>query len=173
MWVQEGRLYAMVSVPLRLATGLAGTLSVGYRVDGTFALELALLSGQDIAFLVGTNVVASSRPLEDAESAAVASLASRLQGERPIYGEVDLASGVPAMVLSPFTGINSAPGAAYAILRSLRGDAAELRALERQLALIAAFALAAALAIGFLVSRSISRPLSDLAEAAHELGGGN
>ncbi|MGH7896549.1 MAG: hypothetical protein ACREQQ_01250, partial [Candidatus Binatia bacterium] len=45
MWVQEGRLYSMVSVPLRFPTGFAGTLSVGYRVDATFALELALLSG--------------------------------------------------------------------------------------------------------------------------------
>src|SRR5947208_9715998 len=173
MWVQDGRLYAMVSVPVRLPTGLAGTLSVGYRVDGTFALQLALLSGQDIAFLVGSHVVASSRTLEPVETRAVEQLSDRIGEDRPVYGPVDLASGVPAMVVSPFADVNGEPVARYAILRSLLGDAAELRALERQLALIAAFALAAALGIGFFVSRSIARPLTRLASAAHDLGGGN
>ena len=173
MWVQDGRLYAMVSVPVRLPTGLAGTLSVGYRVDGTFALQLALLSGQDIAFLVGSHVVASSRTLEPAETRAVEQLSDRIGEDRPVYGPVDLASGVPAVVVSPFADVNGEPMARYAILRSLLGDAAELRALERQLALIAAFALAAALGIGFIVSRSITRPLTRLASAAHDLGGGN
>ena len=173
MWVQDGRLYAMVSVPVRLQTGLAGTLSVGYRVDGTFALQLALLSGQDVAFLVGSRVVASSRTLEPIETRVVEELSERLREDRPVYGPVDLGSGVPAMVVSPFADVNGAPSARYAILRSLGGDAAELRALERQLALIAACALAAALGIGFVVSRSITRPLTRLASAAHDLGGGN
>ncbi|HSD10140.1 MAG TPA: ATP-binding protein, partial [Candidatus Binatia bacterium] len=173
MWVQDGRLYAMVSVPLRLATGLAGAISVGYRVDGNFALQLALLSGQDIAFLVGSDIVASSRTLEPAEARAVTQLTGRIQGGRAVYGSVDLASGIPAIVVSPFSGINGAPIASYAILRSLAGEAAELRALERQLAFIAAVALAGALGIGFLVSRSIARPLTKLAAASHELGSGN
>ncbi len=176
MWVQDGRLYAMVSVPIRLATGLAGTLSVGYRVDGTFALELSLLSGHDIAFLVGPAIVAASRPLEPDESAAITALAGRLgeQGStRPVYGEAEVGSTIPAIAVSPFFLSDGTPIASYAVLRSLTGDAAELRAVERQLALIALAALAAALAIGFVVSRSISRPLTDLAAGAHELGGGN
>jgi signal transduction histidine kinase len=173
MWVQDGRLYAMVSVPLRLQTGLAGTISVGYRVDGTFAVQLALLSGQDVAFLVGSHVVASSRPLEPAEARLIGELSSRIRGDHAVYGTVDLASGIPAVVVSPFSGIDGAPIASYAILRSLAGEAAELRALERQLALIAGVALAGALGIGFLISRSIARPLTKLAAASHELGGGN
>src|SRR5882724_6608999 len=175
MWVQEGRLYAMVSVPVRVATGLAGTLSVGYRVDGNFALQLSLLSGHDVAFLVGANVVAASRTLAGREDAAIGVLARQLAGDRAVYGPVDLTSGLPAIVVSPFSESQTvgAPVAAYAILRPVQGDAAELRALERQMALIVAFALAAALAIGFVVSRSITRPLTDLAAAAHELGQGN
>jgi signal transduction histidine kinase len=173
MWVQDGRLYAMVSVPVRSATGLAGAISVGYRVDGNFASQLALLSGQDVAFLVGSDVVASSRPLEPSEARAVAQLTGRIQGGRAVYGSVDLASGIPAIVVSPFSDIDGAPIAAYAILRSLAGDAAELRALERQLAFIAAVALAGALGIGFFVSRSIARPLTKLAAASRQLGGGD
>jgi signal transduction histidine kinase/HAMP domain-containing protein len=173
MWVQDGRLYAMVSVPVRIATGLAGTISVGYRVDGNFALQLALLSGQDVAFLVGSHVVASSRALDAAESQAAEELSRRIRGDRAVYGAVDLASGLPAIVVSPFSDIDGAPIAAYAILRSLSGEAGELRALERQLALAAALALAAVLGVGFVVSRSITRPLTRLAAAAHELGGGN
>jgi signal transduction histidine kinase len=173
MWVQDGRLYAMVSVPVRLATGLAGTISVGYRVDGNFAQQLSLLSGQDIAFLVGSNVVASSRPLEPGEIRAVEQLSGRIHGNRAVYGTVDLASGVPAIVVSPFADIDGAPIAWYAILRSLKGEATELRALERQLAFIAAVALGGALGIGFFVSRSIARPLTKLAAASRQLGGGN
>jgi signal transduction histidine kinase len=172
MWVQEGRLYAMVSVPVRLETGLAGTLSVGYRVDGDFALQLSLLSGHDIAFLVARQVVAASRKLEAAEEQAIAALARQLRGDRAVYGAVDLASGLPAIVVSPFSGIQGGP-AAYAILRPLGGDAAELRALERQMVMIAACALVAALAIGFVISRSMTRPLTDLAVAAHQLGSGS
>ncbi|MBI2963967.1 MAG: HAMP domain-containing protein [Deltaproteobacteria bacterium] len=173
MWAQEGRLYAMVSVPVRLETGLAGTLSVGYRVDGNFALQLALLSGHDVAFLTGRRVVAASRQLEQREERAIERLAGQIQGDRAVYGPVDLASGLPAMVVSPFYGLQGAPIGSYAILRGLHGEAAELRALEQQTALIVACALGAALGIGFLVSRSIARPLTDLASAAHELGSGN
>jgi signal transduction histidine kinase len=173
MWVQDKKLYAMVSVPVRLATGLAGTLSVGYRVDGNFALQLSLLSGHDLAFLVGSDVVASSRLLDPPETRAVQTLATRIQGDHAVYGDVDLGSEVPAIVVSPFGGLNAPDVASYAILRSLHGEAGEIRALERQLALIAACALAAALASGFLVSRSIGRPLTRLASAAHELGEGN
>ena len=172
MWVQDGRLYAMVSVPVRVMTGLAGTLSVGYRVDGNFALQLSLLSGHDIAFLVGDQIVASSRALGEPEGKAIRQLATRLHGDRPVYGEVDLGSGLPAIVESRFAESQGSP-ASYAILRPLRGDAAELHALERQMGLIAALAVAAALGTGFVVSRSMTRPLTDLAAAAHELGVGN
>jgi signal transduction histidine kinase len=173
MWIQDKKLYAMVSVPVRLATGLAGTLSVGYRVDGNFALQLSLLSGHDVAFLVGSDVAASSRTLDPAETRAVQALASELRGDRAVYGSVDLGSEIPAIVVSPFAGLNGPEGASYAILRSLHGEGEEIGALERQLALIAACALAAALASGFVVSRSIGRPLTRLASAAHELGEGN
>jgi signal transduction histidine kinase len=172
MWVQDGRLYAMVSVPVRLETGLAGTLSVGYRVDGNFALQLSLLSGHEVAFLVGDGVVAASRKLDASEEQAISALAKQLRGGRAVYGKVDLASGLPAMVVSPFSEIQGAP-AAYAILRPLRGDSAELQAIERQMAMIAAVALAAALGIGFVLSRSMTRPLTDLAAAAQQLGGGS
>jgi signal transduction histidine kinase len=173
MWVHDDKLYAMVSVPVRLATGLAGTLSVGYRVDGNFALQLALLSGHDIAFLVGSDIVASSRTLDPAEIRAVQSLASGIHGDHAVYGNVDLGSAIPAIVVSHFPGLNGPDLASYAILRSLHGEAMEILALERQLALIAACALAAALGTGFLVSRSIGRPLTRLASATHELGEGN
>ncbi len=173
MWVQDKKLYAMVSVPVRLATGLAGTLSVGYRVDGNFALQLSLLSGHDIAFLVGSDVAASSRTLDPAETRAVQALASDIRGDHAVYGSVDLGSEIPAIVVSPFPGMNGPDAASYAILRSLHGEGQEIRALERQLALIAACALAAALGSGFMVSRSIGRPLTRLASATHELGEGN
>ena len=173
MWVHDDKLYAMVSVPVRLATGLAGTLSVGYRIDGNFALQLALLSGHDIAFLVGSDIVASSRTLDPAEIRAVQSLASGIHGDHAVYGNVDLGSAIPAIVVSHFPGMNGPDLASYAILRSLHGEAMEILALERQLALIAACALAAALGTGFLVSRSIGRPLTRLASATHELGEGN
>jgi signal transduction histidine kinase len=174
MWAQDGRLYAMVSVPVRVMTGLAGTLSVGYRVDGNFALQLSLLSGHDVAFLVGQNVVASSRTLHPREEKAITKLASEVSADQlAVYGPVDLASELPAIVVSSFAATDGAPVAAYAILRDVRPDVMELRALERQMALIAAIALAAALGVGYLVSRSVTRPLTDLAAAAHELGEGN
>ncbi len=173
MWVQDKKLYAMVSVPVRLATGLAGTLSVGYRVDGNFALQLSLLSGHDVAFLVGSDVAASSRTLDADETRAIQALASSIRGGHAVYGSADLSSEIPAIVVSPFLGMNGPDVAAYAILRSLHGEGEEIRALERQLALIAAFALAAALGSGFVISRSIGRPLTRLASAAHELGEGN
>lgn len=173
MWAQAGRLYAMVSVPVRLETGLAGTLSVGYRVDGNFALQLSLLSGHDVAFLVARHVVAASRQLEPAEEHEIEKLAGQIQGDRAVYGTVDLASGLPAIVVSPFFGLQEGPIGSFAILRPVRGEAAALHALERQMALIVVCALAAALGVGFLVSRSIARPLTDLAVAAHELGSGN
>lgn len=173
MWAQGERLYAMVSVPVRAETGLASTLSVGYRVDGAFATQLAVLSGHDVAFLVGRTIVAVSRALDVAEERAIEHLAGQIHDEQAAYGPVDLASGLPAIVVSRFSETQGPSLTGYAILRSMRGDAAEMQALERQLALIVALALGAALAVGYLISRSVSRPLTDLADAAKELGAGN
>ncbi len=172
LWVHEGRLYAMVSVPVRVDTGLVGTLSVGYRVDGAFALQLSILSGHDVAFLVGRHVVAASRGLSATEEYVIEQLAGQLRDKRAAFGDVDLSSNVPAIVVSQFSETQGAPYTSYAILRGMEKDAEEMRALERQLAFIVALALGAALAVGYVISRSVSRPLRDLASAAEELGAG-
>lgn len=172
MWVQNGRLYQMVSVPLRLPTGLAGTLSVGYGVDAEFARELSKLSGNDIAFLVGEDAVVSSRPLAEEEVKEIRRLASGLLATEPAFGTVDLSRSLPAVVVAPFIGWG-APVGAYAILHSLAAETAGLAALERRLAASAVVGLLAVLAIGYGISRSVTRPLTALSTAAQELSAGN
>ena len=173
MWVAEDRLYQMVSVPLRLPTGLAGTLSVGFGVGGELAREVARLSGNDIAFLVGSEVIAASRSLADAERTELEALATMLGAFDPVASSVDLSRDVPAMVLSPFIGPGAAAVGAFGILCPVADAAAELGALERSLVMGAFLALAAVLVVGFALSHSITRPLRTLSTAAVELSAGN
>ncbi|MGH7859163.1 MAG: sensor histidine kinase, partial [Candidatus Binatia bacterium] len=153
-------------------SGLAGTLSVGYGVDAELARELGRLSGSDIAFIVGRRVVASSRPLSAEETASVTDLAAKIHTTEPVFGEVRLAADFPAIVVTPFFGVGEHVGT-YAILRSLAAEAHDLARLERQLAFGACLALVAVLGIGFLLSRSITRPLTALSSASGELAAGN
>lgn len=173
LWVQEGRLYQMVSVPIRLPTGLAGTLSLGFGVTAEVARELARLSGNDIAFLVGSQVVAASRPLSAEETEAIASLARSVGPVEPAVGKVDLSSRLPAIVLSPIVGPTASQSGAFAVLGSVAEAASELSALERRLVLGALLALAGVFAVGFALSRAITRPLTALAKAAAGLSAGD
>lgn len=173
MWVQDRRLYQMVSVPLRLPTGLAGTLSVGYGVDAELARELARLSGNDVAFVVGRRIIAASRSLGDHEAALLVGVAGEPDISGPVYGDVEWRGAVPAVVVSPFFGAGAQPIGAYAVLRSLAADAAAFSALERQLAGSAAAAFLIALAVSFFLSGSVTRPLQLLSVAAGELTSGN
>ena len=172
MWVHEGRLYQMVSVPVRIPEGLAGTLSIGYGVDAELARELARLSGNDVAFLVDEAIVASSRDLRPAETGAIGRLARHIRATEPVSGEVELGSDLPAIVVSPFFGSGEQVGA-YALLRSTAGEAADLARLEGELVLGAGVALAALLAVGFVLSRSITGPLTELSRGAAELSAGH
>ncbi len=173
MWVHEGRLYQMVSVPLRLPSGLAGTLSAGYRADAELANELARLSGNHVAFLVGGRVVAASRALSPSENELVSLLAARVGAVGPIFNEVDLGEPVPAVVVGPFFGLGANQVGSYAILRSLASEAAGLRELEQRLVVVAVVALLGALFVAFFVSRSVTRPLVELSSGARELEAGN
>jgi signal transduction histidine kinase len=173
MWVHEGGLYQMVSVPVRLPSGLVGTLSAGYRVDADLARELSRLSGKHVAFLVGDGVVAASRPLTAQEGELIGSLASRRSESGPAYSDVELGAGLPAVVVAPFFGLGANQVGAYAILRSVTTDEKELRALENQLVGIGGVALLVALLVGWMLSRSMSRPLESLAAGARELESGN
>ncbi|MGH7822534.1 MAG: ATP-binding protein [Candidatus Binatia bacterium] len=172
MWVQEGRLYQMVSVAVRTESGLAGTLSMGYGVDAELARELGRLSGNDIAFVVGERIVASSRPLSADETARVTALTARIHTTEPVFGKIALGAEHPAIVVSPFFGVGEQVGA-YAVVRSIAREARELARLERQLALGSGAALLAVLGLGFLLSRSITRPLTVLSSAVGELAAGN
>lgn len=173
MWVHEGGLYQMVSVPVRLPSGLVGTLSAGYRVDADLAKELSRLSGKHVAFLVGDTVVAASRALTERELELIGSLTSRRAEAAPVYSEVELGAGLPAVVVAPFFGLGASQVGAYAILRSVATDERELRALENQLVGIGGVALLVALVFGWMLSRSMSRPLQSLAAGARELESGN
>lgn len=172
IWVQGNRLYHMVSVPVRVPAGLAGTLSIGFAMDADLARQLARVSGHQVAFLVGGRVVASSGSLSRPDRIEIERLARELGNERVRFGDVSLGGERPGIVVGALYGSGVRVGA-FAIFRSLASEAAELRNLEERLTIGALVALAAVLVLGLLLARAMVRPLTTLTAAAGELSRGN
>ena len=163
------RMFLVVSEPARFIDEVIGTFTAGYDLDDTVATELARISRSDVSFLAGTRVVASS--LDAQRRAALTDMAASgalgagspslktLAGRRYVLGTTPL-------------GAATAAGGSLVLAHDWESTERFLSDLRMLLLATGAAVFLIAVLAGVSFSQRLSGPLSDIAEAAGRVAGG-
>ena len=147
----------LVEVPIRVDLDQLGTLTVGYLLDEDRAMELAALTGAEIAFAADGRVRAStlgstSDAMLDVLSAGSTSTTVRMGNTeyealvRPLHPEAD---GRPASVV---------------VMHSRTARLRTLGAIQTFLVSLALISVLLAVAISYWVARTVARPLAKITD---------
>lgn len=184
-------LFLVASAPVVQGSGselqVTGVLAGAFPVNQERARELARLTNGEIAFLGNVaprgappklQVVAASDDVIAADvaqrlgqdAAALSSLFGKGTGFGPLElraaGEEHIATALP--ILSG----GGEPIAALVVARSKAAEMAAFRRLQEALLAVGGLVLLGAVPISYLLARSLSRPIRELARAAEEVGRG-
>ncbi len=157
----EGVLHA-IAIPLEAGPSSFGTLLVGHGLDRSAALRLKTMTRSEVAFAYGDRVVASS--LDPARTAALATtiresgvFTRALEGEEYVGRTQALGTG----------STSSDPVAI--VLRSRTEHLTFLAPLRWQIAMTGLVAVLAATLVGYMIARTVTRPLRALTAAMREI----
>ncbi len=183
VWIEDGRLYDAVAVPLQREFNLLGYFVAGFAVTDASALEVQKVSGSEVAYVTagknGPVVVASTLPALAPNLVAALAAAPRTMGEvmeegrevnrveLNLRGEPWIAAVVP---------LKDAAGKAVGATVGLASLARELTSYrEIQNALIGSGLAAGLLSLflSFALARRMLAPVRQLAEAAAAARQGN
>ncbi|HYM80054.1 MAG TPA: protein kinase [Candidatus Limnocylindria bacterium] len=174
VWRDQGRLFLCVALPLVSGgTTLEGVLLIGHALDERLAAQIKRQSGAELAFVLrgpGEPVVAST--LADTASlgkvvrsgGGLASLLAAPQRGRPVVLTLDRRRWAAAAV--PVIGPDDPEGLTALTLAPLDLAVEPFRRIERAVLLIGLVALLAAFALSYALSRRVTRPIEQLADAA-------
>jgi class 3 adenylate cyclase len=179
--------YEVVAQPVAFGEEVHGLVLVGNRVDGAALEAIRAVSQVHLALRAPGGPLVTTLPPERAAALAArldrgvdvsgagvgagagagapradsdaAALEWVLDGERFLVARAELVAGAPSPPLL--------------LLRSLDRELGFVRALELAFAAVGAAVLAAALGVGFLLARGITRPVALLARAAERVGRGD
>lgn len=170
-WI-NGRLYQLVIVPVTAPTRIAW-VGMGFALDDKLARDLKDLAGVEVTFVAhegeGPAWLHSTLRNLDAEDRRLLLAAAGQGSERPLV--ITLTEGD---FFTQWRPLHHGRGELGALLQFSRSQALEsYRALERQLALIALLSLLGSLAGALWLSRNVTRPVSQLADAARRIGRGD
>ncbi len=167
---QGGELYQVVVTPVYVdsasAPALLNVLVAGYLVDAQLARRMKeSIGGSEFAFGSLDRVVASSLPPEVVKKLE-GSLFGRTKGITLLHaGDTDYLS-----LRRSLLDIDGRPAGYVWILRSFESSQSAIAALRRDLLLVWAAALLAALALAWLLAQRLLRPIAALDLAAEQVG---
>ena len=165
------RAFLVVSEPARFADEVVGSMTIGFVVDDTIAIQLARSSHAEVNLEVGGHLSATS--LRGVERKALAQLIER--------GEVGT-RGTPRLQLGEtqyLSGTFALPGAPHGsrdrvvLLRDWGPTQQSLDELRRELVLAGTGIFIAALSVGLIFSRRMTGSIRAIAAAAIEIRSGN
>lgn len=169
-WWYDGRdLYEVVVEPIYGGSRphvRAGTVAVGYQIDGAAADELRQTSSTEVAFRYGNDVVVSTLPpLREQE------FKSQMQGHADatqirVHGELFLAKTIE---LTP----GEQPGVTLTVLKSYTNTTAFLGRLNHLLLGLAFIAVLIGAGLVYWISNAFTRPLAWLAQGVRALESGD
>jgi len=170
LWPYTGGVIQVVTVPSFIGTEFAGTVSVGFSLDGETAHRFKLLTNSEIAFAVDGHVEASTLP--DQFRSQLETLVD-LAGVHAIrLGDGEYVGVSRKLRLQPGNGPSSAakgPVATALILRSRTERLRFLNAVHRELAVTAFLAVLAATLVSYAVARTVTRPLGAITATMREM----
>src|SRR5256885_2983136 len=174
-WYDNGRLYWVFlrSITAGYGSGAKnlGFLAIGYQVDSSVAEQLALVAGNQIALVTGTDVIASTLPAKDE-----AAMERKLSQEDPQASsetrEIELDTDHYALSSVLLHGALPSPVRCY-VLMPLGPVNGFMQRWNRTIFILGASAIIfGAVLFGFL-SRKITKPLDNLVAGVRALAGGD
>jgi signal transduction histidine kinase len=166
--IRDGHLYQIAVTPVYIQSGdtaaLLNVLVAGYEVNAAVAGQLKLSTGgSEFLFVCDGRVIASTLG-----PGATATVAGNLRGrngvDRVSDGAVEYAT-LPA----PLLDIDGNSIGQLWILRSFKGVRGRLASLRSRIILVWLFAIAAGLAMTYLLARKLLEPVKELDRAAGEV----
>jgi PAS domain S-box-containing protein len=184
----------VVAEPTRSGSDVIGTLTAGYHLDDAMSTEIARVTRGDVAFVCPDRVVCGSNmpvagraalsalfesgggvPDPSSQSASRFTLAGRpfIAAVHPLTADparteaIDRAAGQPRPARA-----EDAP-LYLVLLEDWSSAEAAFTQIRTALAWVGVGTVAVAIGGTILLSRRLTRPLRDLASAAHEIAGGN
>jgi signal transduction histidine kinase len=149
----------LASVPIVIGVSepdILGTLSVGFLLDDAFAAQLKQITGDDIAFGMGGQILASTLPRE--QRAALAAALGGSDISNITVGSDEYA--VLPMRLNPDDAAAESGGPMALVLHSRTEQRQFLSAIHTELFVTAVVAVLLATILSFTVARTIARPLA-------------
>ncbi len=161
-WPYRDGVLRVVAIPLQAGPASFGTLLVGLGLDRSAAVRLKTLTRSEVAFADGSRLVATS--LDDARAAALGPTLN----ETGVFSRV--LGGEEYIGLARSLGASQGPGVPVAVvLRSRTEHLTFLPPLRLQIAMTGLAAVLVATVLGYLVARTVTRPLRALAAAMHDI----
>ncbi len=184
-WVRSNGVLQVVSVPITAGAEppeILGTLSLGFLLDDGLARSFKKLSGSEIAFAAGGHVVASTLPAAD--RAALDPLVGSQGVSSVVVGGNEylalLRPLAPPRRSSLFRGLAAVPDVrgtraddpsapTAIILRSRTERLRFLRPIQTALVATGVVAVLLAIALGYGIARTITRPLAAITATMREM----
>jgi PAS domain S-box-containing protein len=183
----------LVSEPVRSATEIAGTLTAAYRLDDALAAELSKLTRGEVAFICADGSLCGSSLSDSRRTALAAIVAGRskaqtidappgdwnLAGTTFVAGVFGLSTDALQSAGSEKPATASRPARAsesqtrLVLLQDWSAAERVLTQIRTALAWVGVWTVGVAIGGTIVLSRRLTRPLRDLASAAHEIAGGN
>jgi signal transduction histidine kinase len=182
VWPIRGRVYRIVSVPILIETELVGTLTLGFEITDSDLAKLRRATNSDLLLLDDRTTVLST--LDSAEARAL------LPALAPVREHLFEAAGdTVGTVIGLTTADGTYLGTAVRLNHPARADSGDvfyliIKPLSREVrqamgsilgtfGIISLVFLALTSIIGLVVSRSMTRPISELVKGATEISRGN
>jgi signal transduction histidine kinase len=177
-----GRVYRIVSVPVVIATELVGTLTVGFEITPADLAVLKHITNSDLVLVSRMTPILAT--LDSTESGA---LLRAMSGEGMSSSLPETDSAVTPIRLT--TGTGTYLGTSFHLSRPAGSDSSAvlyliIKPLSREVrqamgsilgtfGIVSLIFLALTTAIGLVISRSMTRPISELVQGTTEISRGN
>ena len=178
----RGSVYRIVSVPMIIADDLVGTLTIGFEITDADIAELKRATNSDVILVSTGAPVRSSLDTIEARSLqpslAAIQAQPRTENEGNVTKPLTLAAKEGTYLGLAFR-ISHSEGpdihaVDYLITKPLSQEVrTTMASILGTFAIVSVIFLALTSAIGVVISRSITRPISDLVEGTIEIGRGN
>ena len=160
-WPYAGGVLHVVAIPLEAGPTPLGTLLVGLGLDQRAAVRVKAMTRSEVAFVFGRQLVASS--LDPARAAGLEGVAHETGVFVRTLGDEEYVGRVQRL------GASAGRDPAAVVLRSRTEHLAFLPPLRWQIAMTGLGAVLVATLVGYLIARTVTRPLRALTAAMREI----
>ena len=175
VWLEDGRLYHAVSVPLIFGPELIGTIVSGYEIGDGLAQDIKNFANCEVAFLASTEV--GFLPTGSTLANDTPVLASWLQSQ-PVESagndiRVDLSGETYQAVFAPLETADDESVGVMVALRSRDRELAPFRSFQQSVLLAGVAGLVLAGLASHLLAKGLAKPIQQLVEVTYRIRDGD